>query len=82
VAQTVTIGEQQVCLEWLRFSATPTPPVENPSDSTALPSPLETAEEAGYDTSKTAFHRDLSRLPFSSLTCQLPSPDSMCMLTT
>jgi len=40
VAQTVTIVEQKVCLEseLLKFSATPTPQVENPSgsDSTAL----------------------------------------------
>ena len=40
--QTVTIGEQEVCpeSESLKFSATPTPQVENPSgfdsDSTAL----------------------------------------------
>jgi len=35
VAQTVTIGEQMVCpeSESLKFSATPTPQVENPSDS-------------------------------------------------
>jgi len=36
VAQTVTIGEQKVWSESLKFSATPTPQVENPSDSTAL----------------------------------------------
>jgi len=38
VAQTVTIGEQKVSpeSESLKFSATPTPQVENPSDSTAL----------------------------------------------
>ena len=40
MAQTVTIVEQKVCLEseLLKFSATPTPQVENPSgsDSTAL----------------------------------------------
>ena len=36
VAQTVTIGEQKVCpeSESLKFSTTPTPQVENPSDST------------------------------------------------
>jgi len=33
VAQTVTIGEQKVCPESLKFSTTPTPQVENPSDS-------------------------------------------------
>ena len=35
VAQTVTIGEQKVCpeSELLKFSTTPTPQVENPSDS-------------------------------------------------
>jgi len=35
VAQTVTIGEQKVCpeSESLKFSTTPTPHVENPSDS-------------------------------------------------
>jgi len=35
VEQTVTIGEQKVCpeSESLKFSATPTPQVENPSDS-------------------------------------------------
>jgi len=35
VAQTVTIGEQKVCpeSESLKFSATPTPQVENSSDS-------------------------------------------------
>ena len=35
VAQTVTIGEQKVCpeSESLKFSTTPTPQVENPSDS-------------------------------------------------
>jgi len=35
VAQTVTIGEQKVCSESesLKFSATPTPQVENPSYS-------------------------------------------------
>jgi len=34
VAQTVTIGEQKVCpvSESLKFSTTPTPQVENPSD--------------------------------------------------
>jgi len=37
VAQTVTIGEQKVCPESLKFSATQTPQVENPSDSKALP---------------------------------------------
>ena len=42
MAKTVTIGEQKVCREseseLLKFSATPTPQVENPSgsDSTAL----------------------------------------------
>jgi len=38
VAQTVTIGEQKVCPKSLKFSTilTPTPQVENPSDSTAL----------------------------------------------
>jgi len=38
VAQTVTVGEQKVCPESLKFSTTPTPQVENPfdSDSTAL----------------------------------------------
>jgi len=36
VAQTVTIGEQKVSPESLKFSATPTPKVQNPSDSTAL----------------------------------------------
>ena len=38
MAQTVTIGEQKVCpeSESLKFSTTPTPQVENPSDSTAL----------------------------------------------
>ena len=38
MAQTVTIVEQKVCpeSESLKFSATPTPQVENPSDSTAL----------------------------------------------
>jgi len=42
VAQTVTIGEQKVCpkSESLKFSATPTPQVENPSDSsTPTPQP-------------------------------------------
>jgi len=42
VAQTVTIGEQKVYLESesLKFSATPTPQVENPSDfSTPTPQP-------------------------------------------
>jgi len=40
VAQTVTIGEQKVCPESLQFSATPTPQVENPSDSsTPTPQP-------------------------------------------
>jgi len=36
VAQTVTIGEQKVCpeSESLKYSATPTPQVENPSEST------------------------------------------------
>ena len=36
MAPTVTIGEQKVCpeSESLKFSATPTPQVENPSDST------------------------------------------------
>ena len=35
MAQTVTIGEQKVCpeSESLKFSTTPTPQVENPSDS-------------------------------------------------
>jgi len=35
VAQTVTIGKQKVCpeSESLKLSATPTPQVENPSDS-------------------------------------------------
>ena len=35
MAQTVIIGEQKVCpeSESLKFSATPTPQVENPSDS-------------------------------------------------
>jgi len=35
VAQTITTGEQKVCLESdsLKFSATPTPQVKNPSDS-------------------------------------------------
>jgi len=39
MAQTVTIGEQKVSSESesLKFSATPTPQVKNPSDSTALP---------------------------------------------
>ena len=38
MAQTVTIGEQNVCpeSESLKFSATPTPQVENPSASKAL----------------------------------------------
>ena len=44
------------------------------------------AKEAGYDASNTASHRDLSWSPFSStstsLTCQLPSPESTHMLTT
>jgi len=42
VAQTVTIGEQKVCpeSESLKFSTTPTPLVENPSDSsTPTPQP-------------------------------------------
>ena len=51
----------------------------------ALPLPSETAEEAGYDTSRTASHRDLSWRPFAStytsLTCQSPSPERMHMLT-
>jgi len=33
VARTVTIGEQKVGPESLKFSATSTPQVENPSDS-------------------------------------------------
>jgi len=55
VAQTVTIGEQKVCteseLESLKFSATPTPQVENPSDSdcTAL---LQTCKPNGTMTSE------------------------------
>jgi len=42
VAQTVTIGEQKVCpeSELLKFSVTPTPQVENLSDSTALAATL------------------------------------------
>jgi len=38
VAQTVTIGEQKVYpeSESFKFSATPTPQVDNPSDSTTL----------------------------------------------
>jgi len=40
VAQTVIIGEQKVESESLKFSATPTPQVENPSDSsTPTPQP-------------------------------------------
>jgi len=42
VAQTVTIGEQKVCpeSESLKFSTTPTPQVENPSDSdSSTPTP-------------------------------------------
>jgi len=52
----------------------------------ASPSPPETTKEAGYDTSRTASHRELFWRPFSStstsLTCQLPSRESMHMLTT
>jgi len=42
VAQTVIIGEQKVCpeSELLKFSVTPTPQVENLSDSTALAATL------------------------------------------
>jgi len=42
VAQTVRIGEQKVCpeSELLKFSVTPTPQVENLSDSTALAATL------------------------------------------
>jgi len=38
MTQTATIGEQKVCPESLKFSATPTPQVENPSDS-STPNP-------------------------------------------
>ena len=49
----------------------------------ALLLPPETAK-GGYDTSRTASHRDLSWHPFSStltpMTCQPPSPESLQML--
>jgi len=51
-------------------------------DIAASPSPQVRTNEAGYDVSKTESHRDPSWHPFSStsLTCQLPSPESMHML--
>jgi len=48
--------------------------------------PPATTNGAGYDTSRTASHRDSSWQPFSStstsLTCQTPSQESMHTLTT
>ena len=57
MAQTVTIGEQKVSpeSESLKFSATPTPQVENPSDSTALvviPDGIVLIMSAGHSNSK------------------------------
>ena len=55
MAQTVTIGEQKVCpeSESLKFTTTPTPQVENPSDSdsTALKFLMETRlQSESFDT--------------------------------
>ena len=54
MAQTVTIGEQKVYpeSESLKFSATPTPQVENPSDSTTLVC-RQTLLESGPDSAGT-----------------------------
>jgi len=53
VAQTVTIGEQKACPESLKFSTTPTPQVENPSDSDS------TAHDVifKYDTGRISFRK-------------------------
>jgi len=58
VAQTVTIGEQNVCpeSESLKFSTTPTPQFENPSDSdsdSSTPTPQPWLLEAVKKVAKT-----------------------------